>query len=332
MFRSISWRIPSSGADGPRWRRWLFIGAKLLVTVVAFAALLRVVDQDVFVALLPHIHWGLVAIALGSVVVQILIVAARWRMVIGWLADGPAPPPLRMVSISYAGHFFNQVLPFVAGDGLRAWLLSLEGFRFRLSLRSVLVDRAMGVFALLLIALPSLFLAPMLNNNPAVARPLTLLICGMLAGFAISVTAAPLLLRLMRTWPIFQIIAEIIMDTRKLLTSHSAWPVLGLSLMAHLIAVASVFVIARAIDLPLAFLDCFALVPSMLLVTMVPIAIGGWGVREAVVVTLLRSADIPAEPALLLSLSYGAVLTISALPGIAAWLYLAGSRGPSDKD
>jgi glycosyltransferase 2 family protein len=70
----------------------------------------------------------------------------------------------------------------------------------------------------------------------------------------------------------------------------------------------------------------------MLLVGMTPIAIGGWGVREAVVVVLLRSVQIAAEPALLLSLSYGAVLTISALPGIAAWLGLAGARrGPDQK-
>jgi len=51
-----------------------------------------------------------------------------------------------------------------------------------------------------------------------------------------------------------------------------------------------------------------------------PISIGGWGLRELAVVSLLGAHGVPAERALLFSVCFGLVLLIGSLPGALAWL------------
>ena len=77
------------------------------------------------------------------------------------------------------------------------------------------------------------------------------------------------------------------------------------SLLAHLLAVAIVVVIASGLDLNLSITDALLLVPVMLLAIMLPISIGGWGVRESAAVPLLALAGVPASGAVTLALLFG---------------------------
>jgi hypothetical protein len=58
----------------------------------------------------------------------------------------------------------------------------------------------------------------------------------------------------------------------------------------------------------------------MIGVVAVPISIGGWGLRELAVVSLLGAHGVPAERALLFSVCFGLALLIGSLPGALAWL------------
>jgi uncharacterized membrane protein YbhN (UPF0104 family) len=66
-------------------------------------------------------------------------------------------------------------------------------------------------------------------------------------------------------------------------------------------------------------------VPVILLATMLPFSIGGWGVREAAAVAVLSLAGISAEAALSLSLIFG--LTQVAVSGVGTLLCLAWGGG-----
>jgi hypothetical protein len=65
--------------------------------------------------------------------------------------------------------------------------------------------------------------------------------------------------------------------------------------------------------------DAAVLFILMLGVALVPISIGGWGLRELAVVTLLASHGVPAEIALSLSLTFGIVFVLGAVPGALIW-------------
>ena len=323
MNRPIIPHAASEVAGASSWRKRLLLGIKIFVTVVAFAALWRLIDQDAFISRLRQINLSLVALVIGTAAMQVLLVAVRWRLVIVQIGGGPVPAPGRTALITYAGQFFGQVMPFFVGDGLRTWLLATDGIRLRQALRCVLADRAIAVIVLLLLIIPPLLFAPTLRTDPNVFRLLSVMTVVMLGGTAIALFFSPLLTRLLRALPMIDIVAEVVADVRLLFKSAAGYVVVGLSFLIHGISIIIVFVLGRSVGLPLSILDCFALVPPMLLVAMLPVAIGGWGVREAIVVALLGSVGVAPDAALLLSLSFGTVLTIAALPGLAAWLVLA---------
>ena len=55
-------------------------------------------------------------------------------------------------------------------------------------------------------------------------------------------------------------------------------------------------------------------------VALVPISIGGWGLREVAVISLLGHHGVAPEKALLFSVCFGLTLAIGSLPGAFAWL------------
>jgi len=93
-----------------------------------------------------------------------------------------------------------------------------------------------------------------------------------------------------------------------------------LGLAFQTIAVVTLWMIARSVDIqaPLALLAVVA--PLVLVVTLVPISIAGFGVREGGMVLLLGEAGYSATEATLLSLVGVAVLVLSSLPGAIAML------------
>ena len=80
------------------------------------------------------------------------------RRVASRVARGP------MMAVTAIGIFFSQVTPNLVGDGVRVWLLTRLGKSWREGLLSVIIDRAVGVGALVALAFcvflfPSRFLA-----------------------------------------------------------------------------------------------------------------------------------------------------------------------------
>src|SRR5262249_21776450 len=58
----------------------------------------------------------------------------------------------------------------------------------------------------------------------------------------------------------------------------------------------------------------------MIGVVAVPISIGGWGLRELAVVSLLGTHGVAPEKALLFSVCFGLALAVAFLPGALVWL------------
>jgi glycosyltransferase 2 family protein len=88
----------------------------------------------------------------------------------------------------------------------------------------------------------------------------------------------------------------------------------------QLLLVTSVWLLARTIDLDLSFALVAVTVPLVLMVTLIPISIGGFGVREAGFVVLLGEAGVNTTHATLLSLLSAAALALASLPGAAAFV------------
>ena len=97
---------------------------------------------------------------------------------------------------------------------------------------------------------------------------------------------------------------------RRLLSRTTA---LGLTYEA--LAVLALWLAARSVDVPLSLWAMAAILPPILLLSAIPISIGGFGVREVSFVALLAPVGINATDATLAALLGQAAFVLATLPG-----------------
>src|SRR5258707_8019487 len=88
----------------------------------------------------------------------------------------------------------------------------------------------------------------------------------------------------------------------------------------HVVTIVFVWSVGRAQGLALPLPDAAVLFTVMIGVAFIPISIGGWGLRELAVISLLASYGVAPERALLLSVCFGLALAFGSLPGALTWL------------
>jgi uncharacterized membrane protein YbhN (UPF0104 family) len=116
-------------------------------------------------------------------------------------------------------------------------------------------------------------------------------------------------------------------STRDALLGRSRLRILVPAVMIHVVRVLTVYVVAVGMSLPVSFLECLLLVPSALLVTNVPISLGGWGLREGAFVVAFAFVGLTAEQALALSALFGLTILSSSLLGGLVWVFLCQPAG-----
>lgn len=308
-------------------RRLLSLAAKILVSATLLYFSLRGIDLSAAVERLSQIEFGWLALGVAVALIQVGLGALRWREIAGH-CDAPLPFE-RALRYSLIGSFFNQTLPSsIGGDAVRLWLLARSA-GWRAATYSVLVDRGIGLIALSVVILAALPWSYALITNPS----------GRLALFAVSAAAfgggAVFLLLgridwhwLRHWWPTRHLHAIAVIAGRALFDRRSGPILVPLSLSIHILAVAIAFCAARAIAAPLSFVQALLLIPPVMLVTMLPISIAGWGLREATMMVAFGYAGLAETDGLLVSLLFGIILVIVGAIGGLTWI-LGGEKMPS---
>jgi hypothetical protein len=107
------------------------IALKLVVTGACFWYLSRQIDLRQALSSVAQLDARWTALAVLLVMLQIPLVAARWGEILHVLAAiERRVTNASILAITAIGLFFAQVLPSVAGDGMRAWLLVRQGCRW----------------------------------------------------------------------------------------------------------------------------------------------------------------------------------------------------------
>ena len=253
---------------------------------------------------------------------QISLTTIRWRVLLTQIT-GIHSPYRRLFRIYYASAFFSQVLPSIGGDLTRVLYARTVGSTTGSIIISVLLDRGLAIAALLFLALPSLlFLAPF-DPGHIVLRSV-----GIVAGGGLVAAYGGCLLartvRGSRIWTgLPQWTRTLIASGDWSLTSRTGLCYLiPLSAFIHLLSVAAIFLVAHAVQVPLTLSMVLAIGPVFVLAQVLPISIGGWGVREAAAITLFPMTGIDATSALLVSIMFGILIFLATLPGVLFWLTL----------
>ncbi len=307
-------------------RRAAAVAAKAGVSLALIFVLWRTIDVPASLAVMTRITTTALVTAVLLLVGLLVIAGLRWWMVLHRL-DRPLPFWLA-VRLTFVGMFFSQMLPTsVGGDAVRVWYARRAGVPYQPAIGSVLIERACGLFALsILVACGMLYLGSRID--PAARLALLTALPVVVAGFAVLCLADRW--RWLGSIERLRPIAQFAADTRRVALSVQFLGLIAVSIVGHMIAAVMVYVLAVGLEVPLALFDALALVPAVVLTTVFPVSVAGWGVREGAMVVLLSFAGVAAEVALAISLLFGLLMIAAALPGLAFWL--AGRARPVAED
>jgi uncharacterized protein (TIRG00374 family) len=321
MSRPRRWRRLAGLAQSP----WLRAGLTLLLLGIVASRL----DWSLIAQRLRDGRPLDFAFAVAIVLLALVMGAWRWHALLHGAGIPLAVP--RLARIYAVSTFSNTFLPTSAGgDVTRALLVTRRGPELPRVVVSVLVDRAGGLAGLITIAWLALALEPerVPDSTQTILGWTTLaLALGVLALAVVALRGGRLA---RRVFP--DRVLSIARDARDVLRSYTHNPGLIafwllLSVVYQALIASQLVVLGHAIDVELPFATAAVALALVTLVTLIPVSIGGFGIREGSYVVLLGSASIVASDATLISILSVATLLVASLPG--AYLIMRGDVGAS---
>ncbi|HEX6212436.1 MAG TPA: lysylphosphatidylglycerol synthase transmembrane domain-containing protein [Methylomirabilota bacterium] len=311
----------------PRRRRpgrWI----KPLVTIALYAAVFYWTDAGAILARLRGVR--LEFLAAGVLLYGGGQLLSTWRWQLLQQAVGLRVRFLRLAAFYFIGMFFNLFLPtIVGGDAVKALLLARESGSAARATVSVFMERNVGLFALLVVAVVAAWLAPPVELGGLSLTTLTLLLAvGYVAANTVLFSAGlyratdELMSRtgLERLRPHAASVYTAVRPYRSPSDQLVAAVVLAFAFQIIVIGVVFLTALALSLQIPLSAVAVF--VPLVSLAGMIPMSVNGLGVREALYILLFGAIGISAEAAVSLALLYLAVTLVASLPGGLAYLLL----------
>jgi len=296
--------------------------ARLALGIVIVGGLVAWRGDAKTLSILQAVPWP---VLLGSVLFYWLgqiLSALKWQYLLR--ARGAALSLMECCRLYLIGMFWNLWMPTnIGGDAVRAYLAGPRSGGTATAASSILVERLTGFLALLAIGIAGLLIGALQGARNAQAAHLVLAAMAVLLLFVLGVMAMrALVYRLAERSPDNKWLRKVAALHRALdfYAQRERRPVLVMALVLSLLFQSSQVVLnialARVVGLDLPALTFWWLVPLLALASLVPLGIGGLGVREAAAVGLLHHTGAGAGTIVAWSLLWQATVWLSSLPGI----------------
>ncbi|MBN1480450.1 TIGR00374 family protein [candidate division KSB1 bacterium] len=259
---------------------------------------------------------------ISIVMTPILVFVSAWKWQVILKALAIRVSILRCFWLYIVGYFFNSVLPTnVGGDVVRAYALGKSTERPAEAFSSVFVERFTGLSVLLFMAILAFGLA--LRQLWSVWLTVALMIC--LVGYlSILITILnPKILhwfsrrvRISAAQKVFVKLGKFQKATLSLKNNTSAFTfAIVNSFLFYILAVVNVYASALAFRAPITFLDALIITPIVMVITMIPISIGGIGLAEGAYFFVFGRMGIPGAVGLSVALLLRAKALVAGVVG-----------------
>jgi glycosyltransferase 2 family protein len=307
-----------------RRRKLVVFGLKLVVSALLIAWILHAEDVTAVLGALRGADRGLVTAAFLVYAATYHIRARRWQLLLG--ANGVHAGIPFLIRSYLVSVFFSNFLPStVGGDVVRVYDSWKAGTTKTAALTVIFVDRFLGVVALLVFAAGALLLSPTARSAAWFITPAVLLATAM-AGLLLWLLFLPgrasmdVMERLRSiAGNRFSRLSEPLFAA--LQAFHGQHRVLAVTIIQSLVFQAMIVVhyllIARALQIGIPAADFFWIIPTSILVMMLPVSINAIGVREHVFVYFFAAYAVSGSEAVAFAwLSYGVVLALGVIGGV----------------
>jgi hypothetical protein len=309
-----------------RWKGTLTAVLRIAAAVVLIIVLLRRTDVGQALDLIRGARLGFV---LGGALVMAMPIAIggfRWWLLLR--SQGLTLPYHFVLRVNVAGLALSTVLPTsVGGDLLRVGYTTRDGM-VEAALATVLFDRILGVVGLLVICDFASLLLLARTGSPGLLA-LAGLGSAIVAAFLLALMVEPVydgmsrLAGRVRVWRLGERLVRVADGVRSYRTQpRLILQTLGLSVLLWLVYSLAWSLLGASVGSTAPLLSYLVCVPLVALAAMLPISIGGLGVRENSFVILMGHFGTPETPAAAIALLFLGVLAFYALVGALLFITL----------
>lgn len=305
---------PAGLSVGWNWQTAL----KLLVCLGLIALVLSFVDWGGLISILRQARPSFLVAALAWAFIMQLLAVSRWWLLLRGL--GLATSLGQSVNLHFIGLFFNTFLPSsIGGDAVKSFYLGRSKNRYSIALLSVMLDRYVGLLAILItVAVSASLGATRLKGVvfwPAlVAAGGGLVVVGLLLHKgAIRWLRAKFPERWVRTR---EALSEVERSLGVLWSSPGI--LVGASCCSFLLIAGIVFLhslIIKSLNLEVSSLSLFLFVPLIALASAIPFSLNGIGFRESSYLVLFSLVGFTSTESFSIALLVFATILLLALPG-----------------
>jgi len=268
--------------------------------------LIKILDFERVKLILPQLRLQYVWQAAFLLLLSNFIISVRWSLLLSHFKI--SQPISKSFSYYLIGGFYSIILPgAVGGDIVRLGLCLKENIKSKAFITgSIIFERCCGIMVIMVLASVATMLIPatILNVEQETVKYISV--------FAITGLCVYLLFFIsLKTFPhrwFWKINSTkkckntfyLLMEGFRNLTLGSLISVLSLSCFAHFCDIIGSYFLARSLHIDQPLLIFFLIIPLVYVLTILPISIGGIGVREGVLsYFLIKVGVLPSDAALL---------------------------------
>lgn len=293
---------------------------KLIVTLTLLAILFSLVDFDLILRLMPRINVWLFFLSFVILCSRNFFAAWRWQTL---LQSGNYNFSIWSLTIYYfISYFCGFLLPtVVGGDIVRGYYLYNSGVGKDEAASSVLVERILGISAVMGLALVGiLFGFRFVESNSIKILVIIINIVGLVSISLVYYRRASLIQYLST---ISNSRLSFLFDLIQSCSTYQKKPYLLvrgflLSILFQLAGIISIYLLGLSIGAGTPFIYFLILMPIVWLISMIPISLNGLGLREGTFLILFVSIGMTREMAITIS---GLSLILMIFQGILGGLF-----------
>lgn len=284
-------------------KRFLHIILRFIISASLIIFVFSKIDLKNVLNCLKEANIFLLAFSLSLHFVGVLLGSSRWRVLLE--SYGIDVPHKELYRLYMIGSFFNTFLPTsVGGDAIRMYKVSSLTDKRAQAAISVLIERFIGMLILYIISFFSFIFYFNFREEKGLFFTIVFLLSAFI-GFIIFIIS-PFSDKIIKTIPSSSLKEKLdkihyslkypLREPKNLLKVSAYTTLLQINVVIYF------FIISTAIKIKLSIVYFFILIPIILTLTMLPITIGGIGLRESGFIFLFSRFGVVPEKALTLSI------------------------------
>ncbi len=247
-----------------------------------------------------------------------VITGYRWKLILKNMSNH--------ISVGWAsiniiiGMFFNLFLPSsFGGDVYRIYHSNKNGINLSIASLSIVSDRFFGLLTLVMLSflsIPAVLIKPYLQ---IFLIPILII----LFFFIITLSLFYFALYLPNSNIFFLKVSRLsknIIDSINL--KNFKFKILLISMILHIFNILCFYIASFTVNFHLNIFTWFIIIPPVILISSIPISIGGWGVREGLLILALVELGANQIEATKISIIYGISLMLVGIIGGIFWVFV----------